>query len=69
MKDRDIRYNNTLAYIGQSEEEGAAFVIRPQHKSSVARIEKDVEKLRELYREGYEEAERMYEPMMRYLEG
>lgn len=67
MKDRHIRYAQTLDYLEQSEKDGTAFVIRPQRKSDVARIEKDVDKLKLLYKEGYEEAERCFGRMMEYL--
>lgn len=68
MSDRHIRYNETLEYIEEQEENGQAFVIRPQEKSDVGRIEKDSEKLRALYEEGYREAEENYEALLNYLE-
>lgn len=68
MSDRHIRYNETLEYIGRQRENGQAFVIRPQKKSEVGRIEKDSEKLRALYEEGYQDAEDHYEALLNYLE-
>ena len=68
MSDRHIRYNETLEYIEEQEENGQAFVLRPQEKSDVGRIEKDSEKLRALYEEGYQEAEENYEALLNYLE-
>ena len=47
---------------------GQAFVIRPKKASGVGRIEKDKEKLRLLYEEGYADAEACYEQLMAYLE-
>ena len=44
-------------------------MIRPQKKSGVGRVEKDKEKLRLLYEEGYKEAEQSYDRLMAYLEG
>lgn len=68
MSDRHIRYNETLDYIERQKENGQAFVIRPQKKSGVGRIEKDPEKLRALYEEGYRDAEENYEALLNYLE-
>lgn len=68
MSDRHIRYNETLEYIGRQRENGQAFVIRPQKKSEVGRIEKDSEKLHALYEEGYQDAEDHYEALLNYLE-
>lgn len=68
MKERHIHYNNTLAFIERQKECGGAFVIRPRHVSKVGRIEKDVDKLKVLYQDGYEDARDCYEDMMAYLE-
>ena len=68
MADRHIAYNQMLDYLEQQEKNGQAFVIRPQRKSDVSRVEKDKEKLRLLYEEGYREAEQSYERLMAYLE-
>lgn len=67
MEKRHINYNRTLDYIERQRENGQAFVIRPKHKSSVGRIEKDKEKLTALYREGYQDAERCAEELLAYL--
>lgn len=67
MEKRHINYNRTLDYIERQRENGQAFVIRPKHKSSVGRIEKDKEKLTALYREGYRDAERCAEELLAYL--
>lgn len=68
MSDRYVRYNETLEYIERQKENGQAFVIRPREKSDVGRIEKDSEKLRALYEEGYRDAEENYEALLNYLE-
>lgn len=68
MKERHLRYNATLKYIEEQQECGGAFVIRPKKASSVGRIEKDVQKLKALYEEGYRDAEECFEEMMNYLE-
>lgn len=68
MSERHINYNNQVAYIERQQENGQAFVIRPKHASSVGRVEKDIEKLKELYRQGYDEAAECYEELLAYLE-
>ena len=68
MKNRHIAYNDTMAYLEKQQENGQAFVIRPREKSEVGRIEKDAEKLKALYAEGYKDAEANYELLLNYLE-
>ncbi|MGN0167534.1 MAG: patatin family protein [Acetatifactor sp.] len=68
MAERHINYNEQVAYIERQKEQGGAFVIRPKKASSVGRVEKDVEKLKALYREGYEDAAECYEELIAYLE-
>ncbi|MCM1056291.1 MAG: patatin family protein [Firmicutes bacterium] len=68
MAERHINYNEQVAYIGRQQEAGAAFVIRPAKESGVGRVEKDVEKLKALYRQGYEDAESRCEELLAYLE-
>lgn len=68
MAERHINYNEQVAYIERQKEEGGAFVIRPKKKSDVGRVEKDAEKLKALYQEGYEDAAECYDELMAYLE-
>lgn len=67
MKRRHLDYNRTLDFLEKMEQSGKAFVIRPGKKSSVGRVERDKEKLRALYEEGYMDAERSYESLLAYL--
>ena len=68
MAERHITYNDTMAYLEEQQANGQAFVIRPKNKSDVGRIEKDAEKLKALYEEGYRDAEANYELLLNYLE-
>lgn len=68
MRDRHIAYNQTLDYLAEQVKNGNAFLIQPQKKSDVGRIEKNKEKLYALYQEGYEEAAEQYDALMEYLE-
>lgn len=68
MAERHINYNDQLAYIERQQAGGQAFVIRPRVPSEVGRVEKDADKLRALYQQGYDEAEACYEELKAYLE-
>lgn len=68
MKERHINYNEQLDFIKRQQENGQAFVIRPQKPNDIGRIERDVKKLRALYQEGYEEAAACFVELRQYLE-
>jgi predicted patatin/cPLA2 family phospholipase len=57
LASRNAQYNRTMEMIERLEEEGRMTVIRPVHPIEVDRMEKDTDKLRALYQEGYELAE------------
>ncbi len=54
---RPARYNETLYYVNQQEEEGNVVVIRPSADLKVDRLEKDKVKLDAMYHMGYKDAE------------
>ena len=54
INQRAANYNKTLDLIEKLEQEGRTLVIRPEKPLKVSRIEKDINKLVELYNEGYE---------------
>lgn len=64
---RYLHYNETLDFIKQEESQGRAFVIRPKKPVNISRTEKDREKLRALYEEGFSDAEKAYGPLMEFL--
>lgn len=57
LASRNAQYNRTMEMIERLEEEGSLTVLRPVHPIEVDRMEKDTDKLRALYQEGYELAE------------
>ena len=59
IANRNAIYNHTLDCIEEMEERGEITVIRPEKPLVVDRIEKDGNKLRALYDEGYELASRI----------
>jgi predicted patatin/cPLA2 family phospholipase len=60
-------YNETLDYINKQEKDGNVFIIRPTNPVQVDRIEKNKEKLNNLYEQGYEDAQHAYEPLSQWL--
>lgn len=54
LSHRSALYNHQLEMVERMEEEGSVVVIRPQKTMVVGRIEKDVDKLADLYDEGYQ---------------
>lgn len=54
MEKRHLVYNQTLAYIEEQEKLGKLFVIRPPHKLQIGKVEKDPNKLKEIYDIGRE---------------
>lgn len=59
LKYRYRHYNEVLDYIDELEEQGKAFVIRPENKIEVGRTENNPDKLAALYDEGYEMGKRV----------
>lgn len=57
LASRNAQYNRTMEMIERLEEEGSLTVLRPVHPIEVDRMEKDTDKMRALYQEGYELAE------------
>ena len=67
MKNRYIVYNETLDFLKKAEAEGSVFVIRPESKVEVGRVEKDREKLHALYQQGLHDGEKSIKAMKEYL--
>ncbi len=68
MENRHRMYNDTLDYIREREKSGKLYVIRPDEKLPLRRVEKDTQKLREVYEIGRRTAEREFEKIKQYLE-
>lgn len=67
MADRHERYNRTMDLLRSLEAEGSIFVLRPSVAVPVSRLEKDPERLRELYELGRADAENQIDAMKRWL--
>ena len=59
LSERNAIYNRTMDLIERLEDEGRITVIRPLKPVDVSRMEKDTDKLRALYQEGYDIAEKI----------
>jgi predicted patatin/cPLA2 family phospholipase len=59
LSERNAIYNRTMNLIERLEDEGRITVIRPLKPVDVSRMEKDTDKLRALYQEGYDIAEKI----------
>lgn len=64
---RHIVYNDTLDFIDAEVKAGRLFVLRPDVKPAVGRIEKDPEKLRQLHAVGAAVARRERERLIQFL--
>ena len=64
---RHVGYNETLDFIRQQEKAGKLFVLRPDVKPDVGRIEKNPEKLRHLHSIGAAIAKREHERLTEFL--
>ena len=62
------RYNKLQDEIIDLEKEGKIFTIRPEKEVTVSRLEKDKEKLENLYKEGIAETEKNLDALKEYLE-
>ncbi|WP_310605532.1 patatin-like phospholipase family protein [Anaerosporobacter sp.] len=61
-------YNEIQETITSLEKEGRIFVIRPEKPVAVSRVEKNVQKLRDLYEIGKKVANKRMQDMLEYLE-
>ena len=59
IADRNAEYNRTMELIERMEDEGRMTVLRPLKPVEVGRMEKDTDKLRALYDEGYAIAQQL----------
>ncbi len=68
IKIRHNVYNATLEYIEEEEKQGNVFVFRPSRPLTVDRVERDKNRLSELYKLGYEDAKTSFSDLLKWLE-
>ena len=61
-------YNETLDFLEEEKAKNEVFIIQPKLPVKISRIEKDKDKLKALYDQGYEDAKELYEDLMKFLE-
>ena len=67
IENRYKMYNETLDFIEEEKAKNKVFIIQPKLPVKISRIEKDKDKLKELYDQGYEDAKEIYEDLMKFL--
>ena len=68
LNNRYLMYNNQVEKIIELEKENKIFVIRPTRKVQVARVERDEERLQEMYDLGVQDCKNKLEELKKYLE-
>lgn len=68
IENRYKMYNETLDFLEEEKAKNEVFIIQPKLPVKISRIEKDKDKLKELYNQGYEDAKELYEDLMKFLE-
>ncbi len=67
LETRADRYNQNREELFQAEKDGKLFLYRPKNTEGFSRTEKDQEKIRALYQNGYDDAKARWDEMMAYL--
>lgn len=67
LVNRHNEYNACVDEIAKLQGEKAIFVIQPKEEVNISRLEKDVNKLRDLYDKGYNDAKASFDEMKSYL--
>ena len=62
-------YNDTLDYLEKEETTGNVLIIRPSEPLKVGRMERNPQRLEDLYRQGYRDAQESMNKIISYLEG
>lgn len=68
INDRNPKYNAKVEDIIQMEKNGEIFVIRPSEPINIGRLEKDIDKLQEVYDLGISDAKKNIEALKKYIE-
>ncbi|MYL48899.1 patatin family protein [Halobacillus litoralis] len=68
LLERHVRYNQQLQKVKEAEQNEEAFVIRPLKPLKVSRIERNRDRLHDLYAQGYEEAVAHASRLERFLQ-
>lgn len=67
IENRHINYNKSLDLVNSLEKKGDALVIRPKFPVKVSQIEKNIDKLTQLYNDGYNDAKESYNDIINFI--
>lgn len=67
LQNRYEIYNETVSYLEKEEEKGNVFIIRPSAPLKVGRMERNPERLEELYIQGYQDAKQSNENLQKWV--
>lgn len=68
LKNRHLLYNRSVRKLNQWEKEGKAFIVRPSKPIRIGKIEKDPEKLQQVYELGVRDGNSCISDLKKYLE-
>ena len=69
LRNRYQIYNETVEYLEQEEKQGNVLLIRPTQPLKVGRMERNPQRLEELYNQGYEDARTAMSSILNYMNG
>lgn len=67
LRNRYQVYNETVEYLENEEKEGNVLIIRPKEPLKVGRMERNPQRLEELYNQGYEDARLAMSSILNYI--
>ena len=67
LENRYKMYNNTLDFLEEKRKENKVFIIQPKEPVNISRVEKNKDKLKALYDQGYNDAKEKYEELIKFL--
>lgn len=68
LEKRHEVYNETLELLDKLEQEGKCFIIRPSEPLNIGRLERNTDKLNNVYEQGYDDAKILYNKLVEFLE-
>lgn len=67
VENRHNNYNNTLNLLELLKRQKKVFVIQPKEEVKISQLEKNIDKLKGLYDQGYEDAKSSYDSLLEFL--
>ncbi len=66
LDNRHIQYNETLSFLSRLEKDGKAFVIAPEAPLSISRFEKNPERLKAVWEQGFNQTKQQIEAIRQF---